>query len=53
MMLGRGKAAYLAGWQWRTGAYLITSSMIDTPEACGLSQQHNSVRKPKELRISP
>ncbi|WP_229881703.1 hypothetical protein [Streptomyces viridiviolaceus] len=52
VMLGRGKAAHLAAWQRRTGAYLITSSVIDTPEACGLSQ-HDSVRRPKGVSSSP
>jgi hypothetical protein len=36
VMLGRGKAQHLAAWQRRTGAYILTSSVIDTPEAAGL-----------------
>lgn len=36
VMLSRGKVAHLAAWQRRTGAYFVTSSVIDTPEANGL-----------------
>lgn len=36
VMLSRGKAQQLAAWQRRTGAYFVTSSVIDTPEANGL-----------------
>ncbi|MEU8975914.1 hypothetical protein AB0D11_43180 [Streptomyces monashensis] len=39
VMLGRGKAEHLADWQQRTGAYLMTSSAIDTPKANGLLKQ--------------
>lgn len=39
VMLGRGKAEHLAAWQKRTGAYLLTSSVIDTPTASGLVTQ--------------
>ncbi|MFI9149486.1 hypothetical protein [Streptomyces sp. NPDC053367] len=37
VMLSRGKETHLAAWQRRTGAYLLTSSAIDTPDAYGLS----------------
>ncbi|MFJ5774245.1 hypothetical protein [Streptomyces sp. NPDC093094] len=36
VMLARGKVGHLAAWQRRTGAYLLTSSAIDTPAAAGL-----------------
>lgn len=39
VMLGRGKVEHLAAWQQRTGAYLLTSSVIDTPMASGLLTQ--------------
>ncbi|GAB1329914.1 hypothetical protein ACE1SV_42530 [Streptomyces sennicomposti] len=39
VMLSRGKVEHLAAWQRRTGAYLLTSSVIDTPEANGLLTQ--------------
>ncbi|MFJ9821164.1 hypothetical protein ACIRU3_39110 [Streptomyces sp. NPDC101151] len=39
VMLGRGKAEHLAAWQKRTGAYVLTSSVIDTPKASGLFTQ--------------
>ncbi|SOD90594.1 hypothetical protein [Streptomyces sp. Ag109_G2-15] len=39
VMLGRGKTEHLAAWQQRTGAYLLTSSAIDSPKASGLLTQ--------------
>jgi hypothetical protein len=36
VMLSRGKVQQLAAWQRYTGAYFVTSSVIDTPEANGL-----------------
>jgi hypothetical protein len=49
VMLSRGKVQQLAAWQQYTGAYFVTSSVIDTPEANGLLSALSPGKEAKAL----